>query len=117
MIGLYSWEQGQRAKEPACWHCADYSTAREYVMVHRRVLKPVLLATTVFCVGAALTMFVIGVAAAGRAPDSCINEQRFVQDVCELRPAYWFGCAVCFGTMNSTRHSAHSAEVDQGYRL
>jgi len=66
-------------------------------MVHCRVLQPVLLATTVFCVSAALMMTMVGVAAAQRAPDSCVNEQRFVRAICELPFAYWIGCAVCIG--------------------
>ena len=78
--------------------------------VHRRVLQPVLLATTVFCVSAALMMVLIGVATAGRAPGSCsVNEQRFVRAICELPATYWFGCALCIGKDERTAHETQRA--------
>ena len=89
-------------KNTACWHCANYSAVWKCVMVHRRVLQPVLLATTVFCVSAALMMVLFGVATAGRAPGSCSMNEQVTRAVCELPAAYWFGCALCLGKDGDT---------------
>ena len=83
---------------------SDGSTAFDnHAMACRRVLKPVLLATTVFCVAAAIAMSLFGLAAAGRPASSCINEEHVVQAICDLPSIYWYMLAAFIGKPRALR--------------
>ena len=43
-----------------------------------------------FCVSTALMCVLMGFSAMGRAPSSCIDDQRVVRAICDLPSTYWF---------------------------